>query len=142
MTEFFAQYGALLWDGLFETLYMTILATFFAYLLGLPAGILLTITKKGGIASAPVFHTIFSWIINVLRSLPFIILMFFIIPFTRLVAGTTIGATAALVPLTISAAPFIARIVEQSLAEVDHGVIEAAQCMGATRWQIDRKSVV
>ncbi len=136
MTEFFSQYGQLLIDGTLETLYMTAGGTLFAYLLGLPMGILLTVTQKGGVAEAPRFNAAFGWLVNILRSMPFIILMFFIIPFTRLIAGTSIGATAALVPLTISAAPFIARMVEQSLAEIDHGVIEAAQCMGATRWQI------
>lgn len=136
MTEFFAQYGTLLVSGTLETLYMTLCSTLFAYVLGLPMGVLLTVTKKGGIAQAPRFNKVFGGLVNILRSLPFIILMFFIIPFTRVVAGTSIGATAALVPLTISAAPFIARMVEQSLEEIDQSVVEAAQCMGATRWQV------
>ena len=136
MAEFFNEYGALLWEGTLETLYMTLFATLFAYVLGLPMGVLLTVTKAGGVAPAPRFNAVFGWLVNLLRSLPFIILMFFIIPFTRLLVGTSIGATAALVPLTLSAAPFIARMVEQSLEEIDTGVIEAAQCMGATRWQI------
>ena len=133
MAEFFNEYGALLWEGTLETLYMTLFATLFAYVLGLPMGVLLTVTKAGGVAPAPRFNAVFGWLVNLLR---FIILMFFIIPFTRLLVGTSIGATAALVPLTLSAAPFIARMVEQSLEEIDTGVIEAAQCMGATRWQI------
>lgn len=99
-------------------------------------GVLLTVTKRGGIAAAPRFHAVFGWVVNILRSLPFLILMFFVIPFTRLVAGTSIGPTAALVPLTISASPFIARMVEQSLEEIDAGVVEAAECMGATKWQV------
>ena len=136
MAEFFNEYGALLWEGTLETLYMTLFATLFAYVLGLPMGVLLTVTKAGGVAPAPRFNAVFGWLVNLLRSLPFIILMFFIIPFTRMLVGTSIGATAALVPLTLSAAPFIARMVEQSLEEIDTGVIEAAQCMGATRWQI------
>ena len=136
MAEFFNEYGARLWEGTLETLYMTLCATLFAYVLGLPMGVLLTVTKAGGVAPAPRFNAVFGWLVNLLRSLPFIILMFFIIPFTRLLVGTSIGATAALVPLTLSAAPFIARMVEQSLEEIDTGVIEAAQCMGATRWQI------
>ena len=115
---------------------MTLFATLFAYVLGLPMGVLLTVTKRGGIAAAPRFHAVFGWVVNILRSLPFLILMFFVIPFTRLVAGTSIGPTAALVPLTISASPFIARMVEQSLEEIDAGVVEAAECMGATKWQI------
>ena len=127
MAEFFNEYGALLWEGTLETLYMTLFATLFAYVLGLPMGVLLTVTKAGGVAPAPRFNAVFGWLVNLLRSLPFIILMFFIIPFTRLLVGTSIGATAA---------PFIARRVEQSLEEIDTGVIEAAQCMGATRWQI------
>ena len=119
MTEFLNQYGALLVQGTLETLYMTGFATLFAYVLGLPMGVLLTVTKEGSIAAAPRFHAAFGWIVNLLWSLPFIILMFFIIPLTRL-----------------SAAPFVARMVEQSLSEVDGGVIEAAKCMGATRMQI------
>ena len=136
MAEFFSQYAQLLLTGTGETLYMTVCATFFAYVLGMPMGVLLTVTKRGGIAEAPRFNAVFGWLVNVLRSLTFIILMFLIIPFTRAVVGTSIGATAALVPLTISAAPFIARMVEQSLEEIDGSVIEAAQCMGATKWQI------
>lgn len=136
MTEFLTQYGELLWQGTLETLYMMFFSTLFGYLLGLPMGVLLTITKKGGVAAAPRFHAVFGWCVNILRSLPFIILMFFMIPFTRAIVGTSIGATAALVPLTFSAAPFIARIVEQSLEEIDQSVIEASQCMGATCWQI------
>ena len=111
MAEFFNEYGALLWEGTLETLYMTLFATLFAYVLGLPMGVLLTVTKAGGVAPAPRFNAVFGWLVNLLRSLPFIILMFFIIPFTRLLVGTSIGATAALVPLTLSAAPFIARMV-------------------------------
>ena len=136
MSEFFAQYGALLVESTLETLYMTLGSTLMAYMLGLPMGVLLTITKKGGVAEAPRFHAAFGWLINILRSLPFMILMLFIIPFTRMLVGTSIGATAALVPLTVSAAPYIARMVEQSLEEIDAGVIEAALCMGATRRQI------
>ena len=136
MGAFFAEYGSILWAGTLETLYMTLVSAFFAYVLGLPMGVVLTITKPGSIASAPRFNAVFGWVVNILRSLPFIILMFFIIPFTRALVGTSIGATAALVPLTLSAAPFIARMVEQSLEEIDHGVLEAAQCMGATKWQI------
>ncbi|WP_367924786.1 methionine ABC transporter permease [uncultured Ruthenibacterium sp.] len=136
MGAFLTEYGSLLWAGTLETLYMTLVSAFFAYVLGLPMGVVLTITKPGGIAPAPRFNAVFGWVVNILRSLPFIILMFFIIPFTRALVGTSIGATAALVPLTISAAPFIARMVEQSLEEIDHGVLEAAQCMGATKWQI------
>ena len=136
MAQFFSQYGPLLAEGVWESVYMTLATTALAYVLGLPMGVLLTVTKRGGIAAAPRFHAVFGWVVNILRSLPFLILMFFVIPFTRLVAGTSIGPTAALVPLTISASPFIARLVEQSLEEIDAGVVEAAECMGATKWQI------
>ena len=136
MAQFFSQYGPLLAEGMWESVYMTLATTALAYVLGLPMGVLLTVTKRGGIAAAPRFHAVFGWVVNILRSLPFLILMFFVIPFTRLVAGTSIGPTAALVPLTISASPFIARMVEQSLEEIDAGVVEAAECMGATKWQV------
>lgn len=136
MAQFFSQYGPLLAEGVWESVYMTLATTALAYVLGLPMGVLLTVTKRGGIAAAPRFHAVFGWVVNILHSLPFLILMFFVIPFTRLVAGTSIGPTAALVPLTISASPFIARMVEQSLEEIDAGVVEAAECMGATKWQI------
>ena len=136
MAQFFSQYGPLLAEGVWESVYMTLATTALAYVLGLPMGVLLTVTKRGGIAAAPRFHAVFGWVVNILRSLPFLILMFFVIPFTRLVAGTSIGPTAALVPLTISASPFIARMVEQSLEELDAGVVEAAECMGATKWQV------
>lgn len=136
MAQFFSQYGPLLAEGVWESVYMTLATTALAYVLGLPMGVLLTVTKRGGIAAAPRFHAVFGWVVNILRSLPFLILMFFVIPFTRLVAGTSIGPTAALVPLTISASPFIARMVEQSLEEIDAGVVEAAECIGATKWQI------
>ena len=136
MAQFCSQYGPLLAEGVWESVYMTLATTALAYVLGLPMGVLLTVTKRGGIAAAPRFHAVFGWVVNILRSLPFLILMFFVIPFTRLVAGTSIGPTAALVPLTISASPFIARMVEQSLEEIDAGVVEAAECMGATKWQI------
>ena len=136
MAQFFSQYGPLLAEGVWESVYMTLATTALAYVLGLPMGVLLTVTKRGGIAAAPRFHAVFGWVVNILRSLPFLILMFFVIPFTRLMAGTSIGPTAALVPLTISSSPFIARMVEQSLEEIDAGVVEAAECMGATKWQI------
>lgn len=136
ISAFFEQYTSLLLGGIGETLFMTLTPTLFAYLLGLPMGVLLTITKPSGIAAAPRFNAVFGWAINILRSLPFMILMIFIIPFTRLITGTSIGAAAACVPLTLAAAPFVARMVEQSLEEIDQGTVEAARCMGATNWQI------
>lgn len=139
MTEFFARNGALLWQGTLETLYMTLVSTFFAYVLGTPMGVLLTITKQNALLPAPRFNAVFGWFVNILRSLPFMILMIFLIPFTSFLIGTSIGSTAAIIPLTISAAPFVARMVESSLEEVDKGVVEAAKSMGATTWQIVTK---
>lgn len=126
----------LLLTGTIDTLYMTLVSTFFAYLLGLPMGILLSVTNKGGIMENRVFNSVFGWIINIIRSFPFIILMIALVPFTRLIVGKIIGPSAAIVSLVIAAAPFVARLVESSLAEVDVGVIEAATCMGATNSQI------
>ncbi len=126
----------LLLKGTLDTLYMTLASTLFAYVLGLPMGILLSVTNKGGIMENRMFNSIFGWIINILRSFPFVILMIAIVPFTRLIVGKIIGPTAAVVPLVIAAAPFVARLVESSLAEIDSGVIEAAKCMGATNGQI------
>lgn len=136
MAQFFAEYGDLLWEGTLETLYMTFVPTLAAYLIGLPMGVLLTTTKPGGIMAAPTFNAVFGWLVNLFRSIPFMILIFFVLPLTRLIVGTSIGATAANVPLAIAAAPFVARMVEQSLEEIDQGVVEAARCMGATNWQI------
>jgi len=136
MAAFIEQYGLMLVEGTLETLYMTLVPTLVAYVLGLPMGVLLTITKKGGIAPAPRFNAVFGWFVNIFRSIPFMILIFFVLPITRILVGTSIGATAACVPLSIAAAPFVARMVEQSLEEIDDGVIEAAKCMGATKLQI------
>ena len=126
MAQFFAEYGDLLWEGTLETLYMTFVPTLAAYLIGLPMGVLLTTTKPGGIMAAPTFNAVFGWLVNLFRSIPFMILIFFVLPLTRLIVGTSIGATAANVPLAIAAAPFVARMVEQSLEEIDQGVVEAA----------------
>ena len=123
-------------EGLGATLYMVTGSTLLAYLLGLPLGVLLYTTAKGGIHENIPLNRVLGWIVNIGRSIPFIILIIALIPFTRLIAGKAIGSTAAIVPLVIGAAPFVARLVEQSLQEVDTGVIEAAECMGATRTQI------
>ena len=136
MLDFLSNYGSLLLEGTGETLYMTFVPTLVSYLIGLPMGVLLTTTKPGGIMAAPRFHTVFGWFVNLFRSIPFMILIFFVLPVTRFLVGTSIGATAANVPLSIAAAPFVARLVEQSLEEIDQGVIEASRCMGATNWQI------
>ncbi len=122
-----------------ETLYMVFVATSFTILFGLPLGIVLVITSKGHILEKPSLNRILSYIVNMMRSMPFIILMIFIIPFTRLIVGTSIGTNAAIVPLVVAAIPFFARIVETSLYEVDGGVIEAATAMGANQWEIITK---
>lgn len=142
MMELIIKYFPLLAEGTVDTIYMTVLSTLFAYILGLPMGVLLFVTKKGGIAENKPFHSVFGWGINMLRSIPFIILLMAIIPFTRLLVGTIIGNNAAIVPLVVSAAPFVARMVEQSLEEIDVGVIEAARCMGATNLQIVTKVLI
>lgn len=139
MEAFFNVYGSLLLDSTLETLYMTFIATLFSYILGVPLGVILSVTKKGAITSSPSFNSVAGWIVNIVRSVPFIILMVFVIPFTRLVTGSSIGLNAAIVPLIIAATPFVARIVEQSLEEVDRGLIEAAKCMGASNIQIITK---
>lgn len=117
--------------GIGESLYMTIGATVFGYLLGLPVGILLAVTDRDGIHPNAVIYKIFDVIVNILRSIPFLILLILLIPFTRALVGKSYGPTATIVPLVIAAAPFIARMVESSLKEVDPGVIEAARSMGA-----------
>ena len=131
-----------LWDkgliqlGVWETIYMTLISTGVAYLLGLPLGVLLRVTARDGIHPVGWLNSLIGVFVNIFRSIPFMILMLFLTPFTRAVMGTSIGASAANLPLTVAAAPFVARMVEQSLEEVDGGVIEAARCMGATNWQI------
>ena len=137
--EFWSECGALLAEGTVDTLVMVVLSTLFAYLLGLPMGVILTLTQPHGICSNKIVNRVLGWIVNIGRSLPFIILMVAIMPFTKMVVGTKIGVKGAIVPLVVSAAPFIARMVESSLAEVDAGVVEAAQSMGASPLQIVRK---
>lgn len=139
ISTFWSQYGSLLVTGTRDTLIMVIVSTIFAYILGLPLGVLLNITQPHGIWPHKWVNRIVGWIINVGRSLPFIILMIAIMDFTKLIVGTKIGIRGAIVPLVVSAAPFIARMVETSLAEVDAGVVEAAQSMGASRFQIVKK---
>jgi len=127
---------SLLLAGTGETVFMTIVSGFFGFLLGLPAGIALFLTRKGQVLQHPAFNNFLSVVINIFRSIPFIILIVWMIPFTRALVGTSIGISAALVPLSIGAAPFIARMVENSLIEVPGGLIEAARAMGATPFQI------
>ena len=136
ISTFWADYGSILLTGTRDTLVMVLVSTLFAYLLGLPLGVALTITQPHGIRPNKAVNQVLGWIVNIGRSVPFIILMVAIMPFTKLVVGTKIGVKGAIVPLVVSAAPFIARMVETSLAEVDAGVVEAAQSMGATTFQI------
>lgn len=126
----------LLIKSFWETGYMVVASTVLASLIGIPLGIILTVTRNGHILSNAVINSVLGVIVNATRSTPFIILMVAIIPLTRMLVGSSIGTTAAIVPLTISAAPFIARVIESSLLEIDHGVIEAAQSMGASPMQI------
>ncbi len=126
----------LMGGGIWETVYMTLASTAAAYLLGLPVGLILVVTDKDGIKPNRAINSILGGIVNILRSVPFIILMVALIPLTRFVVGTSIGSPATIVPLVIAAAPFVARMVESSIKEVDLGVIEAAQSMGATPLQI------
>lgn len=122
--------------GIGETLYMTLLSSLLGYILGLPMGIILTVTDKDGIHPNAAVYKVFDVVSNIFRSIPFLILLILIMPFTKIIVGKTYGSTAMIVPLTIAAAPYIARMVESSLKEVDHGVIEAAQSMGASTWTI------
>ncbi|KQU22016.1 MULTISPECIES: methionine ABC transporter permease [Peribacillus] len=119
-----------------DTLYMVAISLVFSGLIGLPLGILLVITRKGHILENKWIFNVLNPVINILRSVPFIILLVALIPFTRMIVGSAIGTNAAIVPLIFYAAPYIARLVENSLLEVDKGIIEAAQAMGATTWQI------
>ncbi len=129
----------LLIAGTVETLVMTFVAGFFGFVLGLPTGIFLFLTRKGQIYEHKLAHQLTSLIVNIFRSIPFIILIVWMIPFTRSLVGTSIGVSAALVPLSIGVAPFIARLVENSLLEIPNGLIEAARAMGAKPMQIINK---
>ncbi len=133
---FFDNYGMLLAQGTWDTLLMTIVSTFFAYVIGIPLGVLCVLTSPKGLMPHRIFNMVLGWIINIGRSIPFIILLVALIPFTRFIVGTSLGVPGAIVPLVISAAPFIARMVEQSIEEVDGGLVEAAQSFGANTWQI------
>lgn len=126
-------------QGIGESLYMTLVSTIMAYVIGVPLGVILYISDEGGIAENKVVNKALGIVVNLLRSIPFIILLVAILPFTRFVVGTTIGATATIVPLVIAAAPFVARMVESSLKEVNVGIIEAALSMGSNTWQIITK---
>ena len=134
-----SQVIIMLLEGIRDTLYMTLASTLFGYIIGLPMGVVLTVTDKDGIRPNAAVYKVLDVISNLLRSIPFIILLIVLIPFTRFVVGRSYGSTATIVPLTIAAAPYIARMVESSLKEVDAGVIEAARSMGASDFQIVTK---
>ncbi len=132
----------MLMEATWQTLYMVAISTLLGAVGGLPIGVFLACSQKGELLSAPAVNKVLGVVVNATRSVPFIILVVAIIPFTRLVAGTSIGTTAAIVPLTIAAIPFIARLVENAIREVDSGLIEAARAMGATPLQIIRKVLI
>lgn len=136
------QHSPLLWKGLNETMYMVSVSVAISALLGIPLGVLLFITERGQILEMPWVNRTLSWVTNLARSVPFIILMVAMIPLTRVIVGTSIGTSAAIVPLTVSAIPFISRIAESAFKEVDAGVIEAAKAMGASRLQIIGKVLI
>ncbi len=130
------QIREMILNGILETLYMTVVSTLFGYVFGLPMGVLLSISDKDGLKPHPVLYKILDFIANIVRSVPFLILLILLIPFTRFLLGKSYGSTATIVPLTVAAIPFIARMVESSLKEVDNGVVEAARAMGAGTMRI------
>ncbi len=138
MTQIFILVG----QSTLQTLAMTFFSALFAVILGFPLGILLNITNKFGITPKPVFNIILSRIIDVLRSFPFVILMIVLLPVTRLILGSAIGTAPTIVPLAIAAMPFVARITESALSEVDPGMVQAAKAMGSTNWQIIYKVLI
>ena len=137
-----SQILSLVGQATFETLLMTFFSTFFALITGFPVGVLLNITSPYGIKPKPVFNQVLSRIIDILRSFPFVIMMIVLLPFTRFVLGTAIGTAATIIPLSIAALPFVARLTENSLSEVDSGIIQAARAMGSTNRQIIFKVLI
>ena len=135
-SAFIDKYGALLAQGTVDTTVMVLTSTLGAYVIGIVLGTLLTVLAPDGLRPNRVAYSVIGWLVNMARSLPFIILLLFLIPVTRAVVGTTLGVPAAVFPLIVSAAPFVARMVESSEAEVDRGLIEAATSMGASTWEI------
>lgn len=129
-------------NGIGETLYMVLSASVIAYLIGIPLGVILVVFDKGGLIPRPKLQGILGTFVNLVRSVPFLILIMLAMPITRMITGTTLGSTAMIIPLIITAAPYIARVVESSIREVDPGVIEAAKSMGASNWQIIWKVIL
>jgi len=136
---FWAEYGLLLLKGTWDTLLMVTVSVAVAYLFGVPLAVLTKLTEPGGLSPRPALNAVLGWVINMGRSIPFIILMVVLIPFTRFVVGTSINVQGAIVPLAIGAIPFVARMVESSFAEVGPGRVEAAQAFGANSFQIVTK---
>ncbi|WP_025247454.1 methionine ABC transporter permease [Mannheimia varigena] len=139
LREMTPQMWGLVWESTFETIYMGFVATALAVIIGLPIGFLAFLTGKGEILENPRLHQILDVIINIGRSIPFIILLIILLPVTRLIVGTTLGTTAAIVPLSVSAIPFFARLTSNALLEIPSGLTEAAKSMGATNWQVVSK---
>ena len=140
-----AKIWLLIWGSTLQTLSMVFFSTLFSLMLGLPLGVLLFVTgeeEQGGIIPLPLLNSILGRVVNVLRSFPFIILMILLFPLSRLLIGTSIGTAATIVPLSIAAAPFVARVIESALKEVDPGVVQAARAMGSTNFQIVRKVLI
>ena len=133
------KYLPLIAAGLFDTLYMVFASTLLGYVFGLPLGVSLAVTDENGIKPNKGIYRVLDFIVNIGRSIPFLILLILLIPFTKLIVGKSYGTTATIVPLTISAIPFIGRMVESSIKEVDHGVIEAAQSLGASTFTIIKR---
>jgi len=131
-----------LWQESLTTIYMVGVSTLFTVLFGLPLGVLLILTDENGLIPRPGLNRVLSFIVNLARSIPFIILLVLLIPFTRALVGTSIGATATIVPLTLAAVPFFGRVVESTLREVPRGLIEAAQSMGSSIWQTVSKVLI
>lgn len=142
MDFFINQLLPLLLQSTAQTLLMTLFSTFFALLVGFPLGVLLNVTGPFGILPKPILNQVLSRIVDVLRSFPFVILMIALIPFTRFILGSAIGTAATIIPLSIAAMPFVARLTETSLSEVDPGMIQAARAMGSTNWQIIHKVLI
>lgn len=132
-------YGALLLQGTWDSIVMTGIATLIAYVGGIPLGVLMVLTARDGLHPHRALNAVLGWVINMGRSIPFIILLFALIPFTRALVGTALGVRGAVVPLTVTAIPFVARMVEQSLSDVEPGLVEAGQSFGASTWQIVTK---
>ncbi len=145
MSFFQSTMVTLVLQATWQTIVMVMLSTVFSMILGFPVGILLHVTsaeEQGGIIPHPLFCSVLSRIVNILRSFPFIILMIVLMPLSRLIIGTSIGTMATVIPLSIAAAPFVARVIESSLKEVDPGVVQAARAMGSTNWQIILKVLI